>query len=319
MALLRDFATWRFEPAWAPWFARFPASTLLAGRAKNKIGARRRASKHRLDRAIGRRRGESRLAAAQVAWPVPARPPSSSSRMASPRGAALGGKVWGRGFAFRLFFLLSRPHLSPPSRFAFSPSLRFFFLFLLLHLVFFFSFCFFLCFFYRCLASFSFLLSFLLVLTVRLAPFFSAPAFLNGFDPCRLPCVSRTRRPIACRPRGEKKRRGQKARRWARRRGPSCAMRRARLDCGLLSEIKGALRLGFLRLAFWLSIVFFRALSAPGRGLRRGGGGRGWPRREAIAGRSEQRESRRYNFVFAAADPPRLGGCGAASKFASEA
>ena len=143
MALLRDFATWRLEPAWAPGFARFPASTLLAGRAKNKISARR-ASKHRLDRAIGRRRGESRLAAAQVVWPVPARPPSSSSRMASPRGAALWGTVLGRCFAFRLSFLLSRPHLSPPSRFAFSPSLRFFFLLHLLHLLHLFFFYFFL-------------------------------------------------------------------------------------------------------------------------------------------------------------------------------
>lgn len=178
MALLRDFATWRFEPAWAPGFARFPASTLLAGRAKNIIGARR-ASKHRLDRAIGGRRGESRLAAAQVAWPVPARPASSSGRPASPRGAL--GKVLGRGFAFRLFFLLSRPHLSPPSRFAFSPSLRFFFLLRLLHLFSSFSFCFYLCLFFLCLAYFSFLLSFPLVLTLRLAPFFSAPASWDGF------------------------------------------------------------------------------------------------------------------------------------------
>lgn len=318
MALLRDLATWRFEPAWAPGFARFPASTLLAGRAKNKIGARRRASKHRLDRAIGGRRGESRLAAAQVAWPVPARPASSSSRMASPRGAL--GKVLGRGFALRLFFPLSRPLLSPPSRFAFSSSLRFFFLLHLLHLLHLFFFFFFLL---LSLLLFSllglFFLPSLFPSCSHFAPcaFFSGPASLNGFDPCRLPCVSRTRRPIACREGGEKERCGKMPGVGLAAGGPSCALRRARLDCGLFREINGGVEFRFLRRAFWLSIVLSR-LGGSGPSLRRGGG-RGWPRREAIAGRSEQRKSRRYNFVFAAADPPRLGGCAAASKFASEA
>lgn len=255
MALLRDFATWRFEPAWAPGFARFPASTLLAGRAKNKIGARC-ASKHRLDRAIGRRRGESRLAAAQVAWPVPARPPSSSSRMASPRGAL--GKVLGRCFAFRLFFLLSRPHLSPPSRFAFSPSLRFFFLLHLLHLFFFFFFL------PLSLLLFSllglFFLPSLFPSCSHFAPcaFFSGPASLNGFDPCRLLCVSRTRRPIACRAGGEKERCGKMPGVGPAAGGPSCALRRARLDCGLFREINGGVEFRFLRRAFWLSIVLSR-------------------------------------------------------------
>lgn len=227
MALLRDLATWRLEPAWAPWFARFPGSKLLAGGAKNKIGARR-ASKHRLDRAIGRRRGESRLAAAQVAWPVSARPPSSSSRMASPRGAALGG---GKGFGARFRF---PPVLSslPSSPFAALPLCFFLFSFLLLLLLLLFL-----------LLSASFFLLFSLLGLFFLpslfpscshfAPcaFFSDPASLNGFDPCRLLCVSRTRRPIACRAGREKERSGQKARRWARRRRPKLrvAPRPARL------------------------------------------------------------------------------------------
>lgn len=262
MALLRDFATWRFEPAWAPGFARFPASTLLAGRAKNKIGARRRASKHRLDRAIGGRRGESRLAAAQVAWPVPARPPSSSSRMASPRGAALGG---GEGFGalFRFPLVLSSlpsspfaalPHCffpfssllfpSSPS----SPSSPFFFFFFLLLSLLIFS-----------LLGLFFLPS-LFPSCSHFAPcaFFLRPRIFGWLYLCRLPCVSRTRRPIACRAGGENERCGKMPGVGLAAGGPSCALRRARLDCGLFREINGGVEFRFLRRAFWLSIVLSR-------------------------------------------------------------
>lgn len=120
------------------------------------------------------------------------------------------------------------------------------------------SFCFYLCFFFLCLPYFSFLLSFPLVLTLRLAPFFSAPASLDGFDLCRLPCVSRTRRPIACRAGGEKERCGKMPGVGLAAGGPSCALRRARLDCGLFREINGGVELRFLRRAFWLSIVLSR-------------------------------------------------------------
>lgn len=148
------------------------------------------------------------------------------------RAALEGGKrFWGAVSLSACSFFSPVLTFRRPPALLFSPSLRFFFLLRILRLFFFFFFL------LLSLLLFSllglFFLPSLFPSCSHFAPcaFFSGPASLNGFDPCRLLCVSRTRRPIACRAGGEKERRGQKARRWARRRRPKLrvAPRPARL------------------------------------------------------------------------------------------
>lgn len=88
--------------------------------------------------------------------------------------------------------------------------------------------------------------------------FFLRPRIFGWLYLCRLPCVSRTRRPIACRAGGENERCGKMPGVGLAAGGPSCALRRARLDCGLFREINGGVEFRFLRRAFWLSIVLSR-------------------------------------------------------------